>query len=64
MLSIHCIITFGQREGLRKWNKMVPKSQQCMMGALNTYLHFLKKDLENIVVRELYLRKFVWEVTR
>jgi len=36
MLSIHCIITFGQQEGLRKWNKMVPESQQCMMGALNT----------------------------
>ena len=64
MLSIHCIITFGQWEGLRKWNKMVPKSQQCMMGALNTYLHFLKKDLENIVVRELFLRKFTWEVTQ
>lgn len=33
------------------------------MGALNTYLHFLKKDLENIVVREVYLRKFTLEVT-
>ena len=42
---------------------MVLKSQQYMMGALNTYLHFLKKDLENIVVREVYLRKFTLEVT-
>lgn len=53
----------SKMEMVPKW-KMVPKSQQCMMGALNTYLHFLKKDLENIVARELYLRKFTWEVTQ
>lgn len=43
MLSIHYIITFWQREGLRKWKKTVPKSQQYIIGALNTYLHFKKK---------------------
>lgn len=45
MLSLHYIITFWQWEGFRKWNKMVPKSQQYMMRVLNTYLHFLFKKI-------------------
>lgn len=42
---------------------MLPNSQQYVKGALNTYLHLKKKDLENIGVREVYLRKFTLEVT-
>lgn len=43
MLGIHYMITFWQREGLGKWNNMVPKSQQYMMGVLNMCF-YLKKE--------------------
>lgn len=43
-LSVRYSMNFWQREGLRKWNKMVLKSQQYMTGALNTYL-YLKKEI-------------------
>lgn len=42
-LSVRYSMNLWQREGLRKWNKMALKSQQYMMGALNTYLHVKKK---------------------